>query len=75
MRSYKEPRLCDFGKIELIIPRLRLLKLLNKKSYITQEEAIFLKAQLWKVESANAKILHVQSIIEKTLLKTPFGRP
>lgn len=67
----KDPRLCDFNRIELSVPRLKLIKLLFKKSYLEAEETIFLKALLWKTESAEAKILHVRSIIEKILLKAP----
>ena len=66
----QESVLCDFNKVELSIPRLRLIKLLFKKSYLDYEETIFLKALLWKTEAANYKILHVQSIIEKALRKS-----
>lgn len=67
--SKAEPELCEFNKIELSIPRLRLIKLLFKKSYLDQDETVFLQGLLWKTESAANKILHVQSIIEKALLK------
>ncbi|MDD5355068.1 MAG: hypothetical protein PHY56_00800 [Candidatus Omnitrophica bacterium] len=69
-RNYNDPVLCDFNKVELSVPRLKLVRLLFKKSYLTQDEAIFLRGLLWKTESANNKILHVQSIVEKALLKS-----
>jgi hypothetical protein len=69
--SRKYPELCEFNKIELSIPRLKLIKLLFKKTYLSQDETIFLKGLLWKTEGANNKILHVQSIIEKVLRKSP----
>lgn len=65
----KEPALCEFNRVSLDIPRLKLIKLLFKKSYLDYDDVIFLKALLWKTEAANNKILHVQSIVEKTLLK------
>ena len=67
-----QAELWDFGKVELDIPvskRLKVLKLLKKHTYLTEDETIFLRALLWKTESANYKILHVQSIIEKALRK------
>ena len=42
-----EAILWDFGRVELDIPvskRLKVLKLLDKKTYLTQDEATFLKA-------------------------------
>lgn len=69
MPKYNEPKLCDFGKIELSIPRARLIKLLFKKHYLDADEVIFLKALSWRAESAENKILHVRSIINKALLK------
>ena len=68
--KYTEVKLCDFNKVELSIPRLRLVKLLFKKTYLTQEETHFLRVLLWKSESAENKILHIKSIIEKTLFKS-----
>ena len=73
--KFKDPILCDFSKVELKIPRLKLIKLLMKKSYLQAEETIFLKALLWQTESANNKILHVQSLCEKALLKATNSRP
>ena len=67
-----DPDLWSFGKVELDIPvskRLKVLKLLDKKTYLTQDETIFLTVLLWKTEAANYQILHVQSIIEKALRK------
>lgn len=69
MPKTTDPRLCDFNKITLIVPRYKLIKLLMKKSYLTAEETIFLRALHWKTEAANNKILHVQSLVEKALLK------
>lgn len=70
-RGFKyEPILCDFNRIVLKVPRLKLVRLLFKKSYLSQEEQIFLKALLWQAESANNQILHVMSLAEKALLKT-----
>jgi hypothetical protein len=65
----REPVLCDFNKVELQVPRLRLIKLLWKKHYLDHDEVIFLKALLWQAEAANHKILHVISVAEKALLK------
>ena len=68
-----EPNLWDFGKVELDIPvskRLKVLKLLDKHTYLTQDEAVFLTALKWKAESAANQIAHVQSIIEKALIKS-----
>jgi hypothetical protein len=67
--GYKEPILCEFTKITLDIPRLKLLKLLDKKSYLSQDEISFLRALSWRVEAAENKLAHVQSIIEKVQLK------
>ena len=67
---YKDPTLCDFNKVELKVPKIKLLRLYLKRSFLDQEEVIFLKALLWQAEAANHKILHIQSIIEKSLLKT-----
>ena len=71
----KDPRLCDFNRVELSIPRLKLLKLYFKRSYLTIEETIFLKALLWKTELTQNKIMHVRSIVDKTLLKSTNSRP
>lgn len=68
-----EAILWDFGRVELDIPvskRLKVLKLLDKKTYLTQDEATFLKALQWKAESAANKIAHVKSIIDKALIKS-----
>ncbi len=67
-----EPNLWDFGKVELDIPyskRFKVLKLLKKDTYLSHDETAFLTALLWKTESVNYKILHIQSIIEKALRK------
>jgi len=66
----KEPILCDFKEVKLSVPRVKLIKLLWKKSFLQYDEIIFLKTQLWKAEAAENKILHIKSIIERTLLKT-----
>ena len=66
---YKEPELAKFKEIKVSVPRLKLIKLLFKKSHLQYDELIFLKALHWRVEAAENKILHIKSIIEKTLLK------
>ena len=71
---YKEPELCQFSKVEISVPRARLLRLLGKKHYLTHEESVFLKVLIWRVEAANNKILHVRSIAEKALLKSTFAK-
>lgn len=71
---HKDPVLCDFNKVELRVPRLKLIKLLFKRTYLDWEETIFLKALHWKVEAAEAKVAHVKSIIEKALLKAGESR-
>jgi hypothetical protein len=65
----KEPILCNFDKVELKVPRLKLLRLLFKRTYLDYAEVIFLKALLWQAEAAENKILHIQSIIRKALFK------
>jgi hypothetical protein len=70
MKKNSQVRLCEFTKVELSVPRLKLIKLLLKRSYLTGDEIIFLKALRWKTESANNKILHVMSVIDKALLKS-----
>jgi len=66
----KGPELCDFNRIELPVPRLNLIKLVFKRTFLSHDETIFLKALLWRAESANNKILHVMSLAEKALLKS-----
>ena len=68
-----DPTLWNFGKVELDIPiskRLKVLKLLDKHTYLTQDETTFLIALRWKAESAANQIAHVKSIICKVLLKS-----
>ena len=65
-----EPKLCDFNKVELKVPRLSLLKLLKKRSYLSHEETAFLRELLHRTEQSNYKILHIQSIIERCLFKS-----
>jgi hypothetical protein len=69
----QSPTLCSFKKVELYVPRLKLIKLLFKKSYLSFDEIIFLKGLHWKTEAAQNKLAHVQSIIEKALLKSTNG--
>ena len=73
MKTHKkpEPRLCDFNRISVGVPRYKLIELLFKRSYLQEDEVIFLKALHWKVEAAEHKMLHVKSIINKALLKGP----
>ena len=66
---YNEPILCDFKEVKLSVPKYKLIKLLFKKSHLARDEVIFLKGQLRKAETAENKILHIKSIIIKTLLK------
>jgi hypothetical protein len=70
----KETKICSFNKIELNIPRLKLLKLLFKRSYLDFEETVFLKGLYWKTEAAENKIAHIKSIVEKALLKAGGSR-
>lgn len=78
MSSYKkvrhnytcEPKLCDFDRVELKVPRVKLLKLLSKKTHLCFEETVFLRFLVSRTEVANHRILHVQSIAEKALLKS-----
>lgn len=65
----KDPELCSFTKIELSVPRLKLLKCLSKRTFLDWKERVFLTALLWKVEAVEYKVGHVKSIIEKALLK------
>ena len=75
-RGFKpEPVLCDFNKVELSVPRYKLIKLLFKKHYLAPDETVFLKGLLWKSEAAENKLAHVQSIIRKALLKAPGAHP
>ena len=69
-----DPKLCNFSKVELSVSRLKLIKIYFKKSYLDYEETIFLKALLWRTEAAENKLLHIKSIIEKSLLKSPGKR-
>ena len=64
-----DPKLCDFNKVELKVPRMKLLKLLKKYNYLSQSETAFLRELLHRTEQSNYKILHIQSIIEKCLFK------
>lgn len=73
-RHYREPRLCDFSKIELTVPRHKLIQLLFKRNFLQADETIFLKSMLWKSEAALNKLLHVKSICEKSLLKSTNGK-
>ena len=66
----KEPVLCNFDKVELSVPRLKLIKCLFKKSFLTHDEMIFLKGLLWRAESADNKIRHIISIADRALLKS-----
>ena len=59
----KEPSLCNFNKIELNIPHLRLIKLLFKRTYLSHEESHFLRVLLWKTECVENKVLHIKSIL------------
>jgi len=67
----EEPKLCDFKEVKLVIPRYKLIKLYFKQNFLQHDEAVFLKAMLWKAEAAENKILHIKSIVEKALLKAP----
>ena len=67
---YTESALCEFTKVELKIPRRKLLKLHHQKHYLDHEDDMFLRKLLDMTEQANYKILHVQSIIEKVLRKS-----
>ena len=66
----KDPILCDFNRVEISIPRVRLIKLAWKRGYLDYDETIFLRALTWRVEAAINKLLHVQSLAEKALLKS-----
>lgn len=71
-KVYKEPRLCDFNKIELRISssdRAKLIKLAYKKSYLSGEERIFSDVWLCKAESVINQARHLISLAEKALLK------
>jgi hypothetical protein len=69
MAKYNEPRLCDFNRISLSVPRFKLIKLLLKRRHLQGEEVIFLKTLQYQIEVKENQILHVKSIIEKALLK------
>ena len=65
----KPPRLCNFNKVELTVPRLQLLRLLKKKTFLKRDEFVFTCDLLREAEAADNKIRHVISILEKILLK------
>lgn len=76
-KAYKEPKLCDFNKIELRISssdRVKLIKLAYKKSYLNRDERVFATTWLWKAESVINKARHLISLADKALLKAGGGR-
>jgi len=70
MRSYIEPKLCDFNLVSLRVPRYKLLKAVFKQNYLSDDERRFCRALDWKAESAENKIKYVRSLCAKALLKT-----
>ena len=70
-RVYKQgPVLCDFNRISLSIPRVKLIKMAFKQTYLDFDEIIILKALLLQIELAENKLAHVRSLIDKARLKT-----
>ena len=69
-RPYKEPLLCDFNEIKMKVPRVRLVKLAWKKGLLDHDEAVFLKGLLLKSEAVENRLKHIQSLINKALLKS-----
>ena len=70
MRSYIEPKLCDFNLVSMRVPRAKLLKAAFKRNYLSADERIFCKALDWTAEAVENKIRHVRSLCAKALLKT-----
>ena len=68
--AYIEPKLCDFNSVSIRVPRLKLLKAVFKRSYLSDDERIFCRALDWTAESAENKIKHIRSLCAKALLKT-----
>ena len=72
MPKYKEPKICDFNRIELRIPsnqRVKLIKLAYKPNLLNEDEVVFCKTWQYKAEVVIRKALHLQSIAEKALIK------
>ena len=68
--SSTSAELCEFNQIQMPVPRVRLVRLALKKDYLSQEEAGFIRAMLWRAEATLYKVQHVMSICERALRKT-----
>jgi hypothetical protein len=66
----KEPTLCEFSKVEIRIPRLKLIKLVWEKHFNQSDDTVFLMVLEARVEAAQNKLAHVRSLIDKALLKS-----
>lgn len=65
----KDPKLCDFNCIHLSVPKARLISLFWKRDFLTSDEIIFLKGLQWKAESIANKAAHIQSVVNRALIK------
>ena len=63
------PKLCNFKEVFLAVPRLKLLKLVFKRTFLQYDEIIFLKVLEARVELAMNRLAHIKSLVEKALLK------
>lgn len=67
--------LCPFIEIRFSVPRKFILKVLHKKTYLTNEETAKTRVKLEEVEKILNQANHIKSLIEKGLLKEPAPPP
>lgn len=68
-RQKKEPELIPFKCVKVNIPRLYILRCLNKPDYLTYKERRRISQKLKQIEWAQNQLVSVKSIAEKCYMK------
>jgi len=63
--------ICQFKIIKINVPQKTIIRLYYAKRYLTLEERSKISQKSTQIEKEFNKLLHLRSIVEKILLKSP----
>ena len=69
-----EPKLIPFTSVRVSIPRQLIIRLWNKKDFITYKEAVKTRQKLKQINEAIIRLRSIASLAEQVLLKYPSSK-
>ena len=70
----EKEEICQFNLIRINVPQKTIINLYYARRYLTPKERLKISQKLTQIEKEFNKLLHLRSIVEKILLKSPDSR-